>query len=124
MIKATAILAAISLALAGCAGAPKTESERQSTVNAITVSYSTLKAAVVLYTALPACGDDSAGKICSNPAIAREIIKALGVADVAVAEAKAQIMASSDQSTVEKWSAYALAAIDVLAKALATYGVK
>jgi hypothetical protein len=123
---ATAILAAIALALtlAGCGGTPKTASERQATVNTITVSYSTLKAAVVLYAALPACTDASANRLCSNPAIVREVGKALVVADAAVAEAKAQILASTDQGSAEKWSGYALAAIDVLAKALATYGVK
>jgi len=71
---------------------------------ACTVGYSTLKAAVVLYSALPACSDASAGKVCSNPAIAREIGKALTVADTAVAEAKAQILASTDQSSAEKWT--------------------
>lgn len=122
--KATAILAAttLALALAGCGGG--TPSDRQATVNAITTGYTTLKAAATLYTALPPCTDASASRVCSNPEIAREVVKALAVADVAVAEAKAQILAATDQSTVEKWSSYALAAVDVLAKALATYGVK
>lgn len=122
---ATAILAAIALALtlAGCA-TPRTESERQATVNAITASYTVAKATAVLYSALPPCTDASANTACSNSAVVREITKALVVADVAVAEAKAQILASSDQSTAEKWAGYALAAIDVLARALATYGVR
>jgi hypothetical protein len=106
------------------AGRGGTVPDRQAIVNAITTGYTTLKAAATLYTALPPCTDGVATRVCSNPAISREIVKALAVADVAVAEAKAQILAATDQSSVEKWSAYALAAVDVLAKALATYGVK
>lgn len=112
------------LPLAACGGAPGSSSERQATAATITASYTVIKSAVVLYAALPACTDVGSGPACSNPAIARELTRALAVADTAVVEARAQILAAPDRSSAEKWSAYALAAIDVLAKALATYGVK
>jgi hypothetical protein len=120
---ATAILAAIALALSACAGAPQTDSARQDAVNKITVVYAWARAAAATYSALPPC-TDGAVSICSNPAIARELAKALVVADAAVNQAKAQILASGDQGNIEKWTGYALAAVDVLTRALATYGIK
>lgn len=120
----TALVAAMALALglAGCAGTSTTD--RQATADRIAVGYATLKSAVVLYSALPACSDAKAAGLCADPAIVAQVTKALAVADVAVAEAKAQILAATDQSAVDKWSSYATSAIDVLAAALKTYGVK
>ncbi|WP_428673737.1 hypothetical protein [Reyranella sp.] len=120
---ATAIMAAIALALglAGCAG---TTDERQAIADKITISYAALKSAVVLYSALPPCGDANATSLCSDPAIVAQVKKALVVADTAVVEAKAQILASTDQSSVEKWSSYATSAVALLAQTLATYGIK
>jgi len=122
----TALVAALSLALAlaGCAGGTTSTADRQAAADKITISYTALKSAVVLYAALPACGDANATGLCSDPAIVAQVKKALAVADTAVVEAKAQILASSDPSSAEKWSAVATSAIAVLATTLATYGVK
>lgn len=115
------LAAACALALGGCAsGGAKDPANTTANIDA---AYSVVKITAALYVALPDCGP-GASKVCADAAIKAQIDKALAVADVAVAEARRQILAAPDQSTVATWTSRALSAVAVLAAALKTYGVE
>ena len=98
--------------LAGCT-TPSTPQEKADT---ITMAYLPIRTLASL------C---AAGiKPCEDPNVSMNVAKALPLADAAVAEATKQIAADPERSNVAKWSSYAMSAIGVLSKALATYGVK
>ena len=115
-----AILAALTLALslAGCSTAPGVDPKlaAQQRVNNITIAYSVVRSAATLCVV---------GAVCRDEGVREAVAAGLVTADLAVAEATRLILASAtDQSAVAKYAGIALAAIDVLAKALQAYGVR
>lgn len=104
---------AIIAFLTACSGTQPTPDSAINTINAVYLPVRTLAA-------LCAAGI----KPCQDPNVSANVGKAIPLADAAVAEAIKAIRANPDQSNASKWSSYAMSAIDILAKALATYGVK
>lgn len=115
---ATAILAAISLALSACATDPGADPKAiaQQRVDQITIGYAAVRSAATLCTS---------GVLCSDPAVVAAVRAGLATADIAVAEAQKLILANAtDSGAVTKYVGYAQSAIDVLAAALKSFGVK
>jgi hypothetical protein len=119
-----AAAAVCALLLGGCATAPEGSIDRQKSAATVEASYALVKITAGLYVALPRCGTERATSVCSDPAIAVQIGKALEVADVAVTEAVKNILTAPNDGEVTQWRARALSAVAVLAVALQTYGVK
>lgn len=114
----TAILAALALALGACASDPGADPKTvaQQRVDQITIGYAAVRSAATLCTS---------GVLCSDPGVILAVQAGLATADIAVAEAKKLIVANAtDSSAVTKYAGYALSAIEVLAKALQSFGIK
>lgn len=114
----TAILAVLALALSACAtdpGAdPKTVAQQR--VDQITIGYAAVRSAATLCTS---------GLVCKDVAVIEAVQAGLATADIAVAEAKKLIVANAtDPGAVAKYAGYAMAAIEVLTKALQSFGIK
>lgn len=105
----------VLVVLALCTACTGTETATQK-ADAITLAYMPVRTLAGL------C---AAGlKPCEDPNISANVAKAIPLADAAVDEAIKQINANPDQSSVAKWSSYAMSAIGILTKALQTYSVK
>lgn len=116
MIKKLACIAALGIALAGCA--PTTDTTpRAPSASTVTLAYTPIR----MLASLCAAG---VSKPCQDPNVSANVKKALPIADAAVAEYARQTAADPSRSNVEKWTSYAISAVNVLAEGMAVYGVK
>lgn len=116
--KLVAILAAAALSLGACATPPGADPIliAQQRVDQITVAYAAIRSAAVFCTS---------GVVCKDEGVIKAVQAGLVTTDLAVAEAKRLIIANAtDTSAMSKYSAIAMSAMEVLAKALQSFGVK
>lgn len=107
-----------SLLIGGCTAPAGTDPKvyAQQTADNITLSYMVVRSAAVFCTS---------GVLCKDEGVILAVKAGLATADIAIADAVKLVLANAtDQSAVAKYAGIALAAIDVLTKALVSYGVK
>lgn len=115
------LLAALSLGLAGCAGAP--QSPAQAVFQAKT-SYSTALTAAVAYKRLPVCREPAV-QPCSDPKIVAQLQKADNVAAGALDAAEAAVRTPGFGSNVLTTAAAAASsALQAFLAVTATLGAK
>lgn len=104
----------VLLALSACAdnnNASSTSAATISPADKVALIYAPVRLLAVLCTrGVPPCEDLNARSI---------VAAALPVVDTAVAEATKQMKADPSRGNIEKWSSYAVSAINVLSDALA-----